>query len=413
MILLVMSILGGLRWIEVFPRGIFYREALSNVFLCATAAGALWWFGVWPAGDAKLFLLLAALYPLTTLGGPSYGRRLFLIALINTFIPASIAVFLRALHYVYSTRLSHRRHFFIQLGWGKAVHFIYDSLREAIGTPESWRIKAARSIRSIAAQPGAFAGFAALQGLQMLALSLFSYYLKGFFSSPILFTMFWGVVFVLWNRLSVVIGANYCRLLLGVLGVALVVIRPPTHWMDVWRILLDLSIFSMFIQLGTRWTMLVLTGSVGAASVLTIALPLLGGACAAVMRVIAVPYAVERTILALAAMGVFFGLSLVLVRLWDHEVLPSAIGEVSSYSVLAPGFIERLRQDAEFFEEHFSRLYADGLTPSQAQALQEWCARNGVEMIPLTPTISFAFWIFLGFFLAWVMKGENVMGFLL
>ena len=110
-------------------------------------------------------------------------------------------------------------------------------------------------------------------------------------------------------------------------------------------------------------------------------------------------------------MGAFFGLSLVLVRLWDQEVQPSAIGEVSSYVVLAPAFIERLRGDPEFFEEHFSRLYADGLTASQAQALQEWCAREGVEMIPLTPTISFAAWIFLGFFLARIMRGAHVMGF--
>ena len=106
---------------------------------------------------------------------------------------------------------------------------------------------------------------------------------------------------------------------------------------------------------------------------------------------------------------VFFGLSLVLVRLWDQEVLPSAIGEVSSFAVLAPGFIERLKLDREYFEEHFSRLYADGLTGEQAKALQDWCAREGVEMIPLTPTISFAGWIFLGFFLARIMMGGDVM----
>jgi hypothetical protein len=100
---------------------------------------------------------------------------------------------------------------------------------------------------------------------------------------------------------------------------------------------------------------------------------------------------------------------MVLVRLWDHEVLPSHLSQVSTYVVLAPAFIDRLRQDPEFFEEHFSRLYADGLTSGQAEALREWCVREGVETISLTPTISFASWIFLGFFLAFVLKGAHVL----
>jgi hypothetical protein len=113
--------------------------------------------------------------------------------------------------------------------------------------------------------------------------------------------------------------------------------------------------------------------------------------------------------LVLAGMGLFFGLSLVLVRLWDKEVLPSRLSEISSFVVLAPAFIERLRQDEDFFDENFSRLYADGLTSGQAEALREWCIRKGVERIPLTPTISFASWIFLGFFLAFALKGAHVL----
>ena len=416
-LLLVMTLLGAFKCIGVFPFWGFYQEALASAFLCGAAALALWWFGVWPAGDAKLFILLAALYPLTNFIAASDYRRLFLVALINTFIPASIAVFLRAGRYVFATRLIHRRHFLVQLGWKKELHFLLESIRERASRLGSWRSSAAEFVREAAARPGPFLARTCQGAVNMLVLSFFSYYLKDFFRSPILFTLFWGGIFLFWSRLAAVIGAAYSRAAVAVLGAALLFFRPPTHWPDLWRIFLNLSLFNFFFRMGIRWTMTVLSGSAGAAYVVTFLLPLLGAGAAAAVGAAAsrlgggAPVYVH-TFVVLAGMGAFFGLSLVLVRLWDQEVLPSAIGEVSSYAVLAPAFIERLRLDPEFFEEHFSRLYADGLTGAQAQALQEWCAREGVDMIPLTPTISFAAWIFLGFFLARVMRGAHVMGLL-
>ncbi|MFI5361192.1 MAG: hypothetical protein ACHQ49_04415 [Elusimicrobiota bacterium] len=411
--LLAMTVLGCFNRIGVFPYWGYYQEALANAFLCGAAALALWWFGVWPAGDAKLFILLAVLYPLTNFIAASDYRRLFLVALINTFIPASVAVFLRAARYVFETRLIHRRHFLVQLGWRKELDFLLDSVRERASGLGAVRSSAAEFARAAAASPGPFLARTGLWVANMMVLSFFSYYLKDFFRSPILFTLFWGAMFLFWSRLATVIGASYTRAAVAALGAALLFFRPPAHWPDIGRIFLNLSLFNFFFRMGIRWTMTVLSGSAGAAYVVTLLLPLAGaGAAAAAARLGGAAPVYVHTFLVLAGMGVFFGLSLVLVRLWDQEVLPSAIGEVSSYAVLAPGFIERLRLDSEFFEEHFSRLYADGLTGPQAQALQEWCAREGVDMIPLTPTISFAAWIFLGFFLARIMKGAHVMGLL-
>ena len=413
--LLTMTLMGIFNWIGVFPYWGFYQEALVNIFLCGAAALAFWWFGVWPAGDAKLFILLASLYPLTNFIAVSDYRRLFLVALINTFIPASVAVFLRAGLYVFTTRLIHRRHFLIQLGWKKELHFLFDSIREGAARLVSRRLMVAEFVRATAARPGPLLGRMGLWIVNMLVLSFFSYYLRDFFNSPVLFTLFWGGMFILWSRLATVIGSAYCRAFMLILGAGLLFFRPPMQWADLGRIFLDLSLFNFFFNMGIRWTITVLSGNAGAAYVLTFLLPLFGAGAAALIGSMAartggIPSVYAHTFLVLAGMGGFFGLSLVLVRLWDQEVLPSAIGEVSSYAVLAPGFVERLRQDREFFDEHFSRLYADGLTDAQAQALQGWCAREGVEMIPLTPTISFAAWIFLGFFLARIMKGAHVVG---
>ncbi len=73
---------------------------------------------------------------------------------------------------------------------------------------------------------------------------------------------------------------------------------------------------------------------------------------------------------------------------------------------LGPTMVETLREDADFFEEHFATLYADGLTHQQVEALKEWCLREEVAVVPLAPTISFANWIFLGYLLTLLLDGH-------
>jgi hypothetical protein len=415
-VLLAMTVIGVSNWIAVFPTWTFYSRALSNIFMCGAAAAALWWFGVWPAGDAKLFILLAALYPLTNFLAESDYGRLFLVVLINTFIPASVAIFLRAGYYVFTTRLVHRRHFIVQLGWSKELHFLFDGAREEARRLGAAAASAVESMR-LASDPWLFVARIGLWLVNMLVLSFFSAYLKNFFDSPVWFTFFWAAIFMLWGQLEKRVGSAFCRGLILTLGVGIFIFRPAAHAAELWRIFINLSLFNLFFRMGIRWSMTVLSGDMKTAYAFSFLMPLLGLLAAAAFGALAsrlggsTPAAMHM-LFVLAGMGIFFGLSLVMVRLWDKEVLPSAIGEVSSYAVLAPAFIDRLRQDKEFFDANFSRLYADGLTDPQAQALQEWCAREGVEMIPLTPTISFAPWIFLGFFLARVLGGAHVLEYL-
>jgi hypothetical protein len=405
------TLLGHWNLLGVYLEWGYYQAALTNIFLCATAAAALWWFGIWPAGDAKLFMLVGAIYPLTNFNDSTDYRRLFLVVLINTFIPASLMVFLRAVQYVYQTRLSHRRHFLLQLGWQKEYDYLRDAIRSAARFGWERRGRPLEIARETAARPGAALKAAGFWLVNMFVMSLFSLYLRAFFNSPIVFTLFWGCVFLLWSRLTAVVRPGLLRALLVVAAAALLFFRPPEHWADLWRIFTNLSLFSFFFYIGIRWTMKVVAGGMESAYMMAFLLPV----GAALLRMGASwlgrgLVSSSFPVLLLAGMGLFFGLSLVMVRLWDQEVTPSHIEKISSFIVLAPGFIERLKEDEEFFEEHFSRMYADGLTDSQARALHQWCLRNGVDRIPLTPTISFAAWIFLGFFLSWFLNGAHVLG---
>jgi len=75
------------------------------------------------------------------------------------------------------------------------------------------------------------------------------------------------------------------------------------------------------------------------------------------------------------------------------------------YLVLSPAFLRRLEADGDFIRR-LGWLYPDGLTLEQARTLRGWCAAQGVVEIPLARTVSFAFWIFLGFFITLILKGH-------
>ena len=47
-----------------------------------------------------------------------------------------------------------------------------------------------------------------------------------------------------------------------------------------------------------------------------------------------------------------------------------------------------------------------GLTPDQARVLRAWCRDNEIAEVPLAPTISFANWIYLGYFLTALLQGH-------
>jgi hypothetical protein len=72
--------------------------------------------------------------------------------------------------------------------------------------------------------------------------------------------------------------------------------------------------------------------------------------------------------------------------------------------ILAPQSLELVRKDADFYAEHFATRYPDGMTEAQADALRRWCVERSIDRLAMQKTLSFAFWIFLGYFLTVALK---------
>lgn len=68
----------------------YYPKVLLHGLLSFAAAFGLWRASIWPAGDAKLFTLFAVLAVLIDPNLPGFPAFLFLLLLINIFVPAGL-----------------------------------------------------------------------------------------------------------------------------------------------------------------------------------------------------------------------------------------------------------------------------------------------------------------------------------
>lgn len=86
----VMSYLGYQGVTPVFATWEFYPLWGLHVFWSVLAAAALWYSEVWPAGDAKFFIIAAAALPLINPQIRNFPNYLFLSLLINIFVSAAL-----------------------------------------------------------------------------------------------------------------------------------------------------------------------------------------------------------------------------------------------------------------------------------------------------------------------------------
>ena len=68
----------------------YYSKLLIHMGLSFTAAYTMWRLAIWPAGDAKLYTLFAFLVALIDPNIPSYPLLLFMLLLVNIFVPAGL-----------------------------------------------------------------------------------------------------------------------------------------------------------------------------------------------------------------------------------------------------------------------------------------------------------------------------------
>jgi hypothetical protein len=464
------SLLGALGAVKVFILRDYYLALLAHAGFSAAAAYALWRLRIWPAGDVKLFVLLSLCYPLMRIPGSFRSGLLFLEVLINVFVPAAAFLFLTACEYLWRTRFApysshltgvlraYRKDFRLPEPSLPRVRLepLGAGLRpaaEAVRAKAAWlwgeaKAEAGGWVKACREKPWQFL-LDALSWLSMMAImSMISYALNDVITSNVLKTLVCFALMFTWSRVCQFIGTG--RALAAVFGVCAVVLwsRPSVNVPALAVIFGHLTVFSLCILLGVQLAFKIIAGKTGyvflpflmmlpglipwrflfatlrswlagawrfAAGVAgglslpaapafpAVSLPAFGGfappawAAAADLSVLAV----------WAAMGLFFGLALVFVKIWDAESYKSVpIAHIDRFMTLGPSLVERIEADEDFRDEHFSAFYADGLTGEQAAVLREWCAAEGIETVPLAPTISFANWIFLGYFLTRLLEGH-------
>lgn len=87
---LFVTYFGYQRVYQVFLRWEFYPLFIQHVFLSALAGIILWYAEIWPAGDAKFFILISAALPVAYPEINNFPHKLFLTLLINIFVMASL-----------------------------------------------------------------------------------------------------------------------------------------------------------------------------------------------------------------------------------------------------------------------------------------------------------------------------------
>ncbi|HOI41818.1 MAG TPA: hypothetical protein PK523_02650 [Elusimicrobiales bacterium] len=89
-VMAVNSLLGSTGEVTDFLNWNFYRLWAVHAGLSALAGLILWYSEVWPAGDAKFFMILSAWLPLINPFIGNLPTYLFLVVLINIFVAAAL-----------------------------------------------------------------------------------------------------------------------------------------------------------------------------------------------------------------------------------------------------------------------------------------------------------------------------------
>jgi len=420
-VLLLQSALGWRGLGTGFLIGEYYLALGRYLAFSGLAAYAFWRLRIWPAGDVKLFFLLALVYPLMRIPGSFHSGLRFLEVLINIFVPAAAMLFAVACVYLWRTRFSHLNDFLRQLGLRRFFGF---AAEKALAAAALVREDLARWVRESRENPGKLALDVSAWLAMMAVMSMVSYYLNNLIASHVIKTLVCFGLFFVWSRFCQAIGKGRALGLIFAVFVALLIRNPKVDWAVLGAVFGHISVFSLCIFFGIQMAMKIVAGQTG-----FFFLPLLfmlpglvpwetvrrwaysalpdAGSVISGLRLPPGALSELGTLAVWAAMGTFFGLALVFVRIWDSEsYLSVSPQQVLPYMTLGPALVELIERDEDFRDEHFQVFYADGLTPDQAEALKPWCEENGIEQIPLAPTISFANWIFVGYFLTLIIDGH-------
>lgn len=409
------SLAGAAGWVNGSLGAAWWGAFILHAFVSAGVAWLLWTLRVWPAGDVKLFTMLAVLSPLLRLPGSFHGGMNFLENLINTFVPAAAYLLVAASVYLWRTRFAHQAEFLGTLGLGRLPAFGWIKtkevgifMRDELGT---WLVE-------YKADPKRFFLDAGSWIAQMAVMSMVTYQIGAVITSNVLRTLVCFGIFFGWSRFAAKLGRGRALALTSAAFAVVALRRGHVDWVELSILFGHISVFSLCIFFGIQ---LAFRAIAGQSAMLMLPLLFLIPALipfgslfarirgASLPSVPAAPAALQG-LATWAIMGLFFGLALVFVRIWDAEsYLSVRPDQIKPFMTPGPTLVESIEADEDFRDEHFGAFYADGLTPDQAEALRAWCERNGIAAVPLAPTISFANWIYLGYFLTALLQGHVLM----
>jgi hypothetical protein len=112
---LLNTYLGQKNLSEVYLLGSFYRYLFINIFFVFVSAIALWYGEVWPAGDAKFFMVSVILIPFIRNDAAGFPNYLWISILINTFVLSSIYSVIRFIYQTYTMKKEDNRNAFKEL----------------------------------------------------------------------------------------------------------------------------------------------------------------------------------------------------------------------------------------------------------------------------------------------------------
>lgn len=376
-----------------YPAWGFFPAAAVQTGLSAAAAILLWRLGRWPAGDAKLFAVVSLWLSVADPGSPLLPWRLPLIFLMNVFIPAALFILARMTVWVWRYKLQHSVGFWRQLGLRRVPGYLRDShegLKTYLkGFLERWRLQAQKDPSSALRRAADLLAMAAAGACVTIWLGP---RLAPGLPAPLL-----GISACLaWDTVRRLAGSQASWLIFAA-GLAAAGWALPEHsWLEfaagwsqwiLFMLLWEVGTLAVQIFLGAGERVLVLLW------LAALALGLAGG-----------PWVLLRFFgFAKSGLlswgGVFLGMGALymLVSAFFEEDLDRLPPEkFHAWLVPADSTLELLRSEPAYFAEHFSRLYPDGLTPAQVDALADFCRRRAIPEVIFRRTIPFAKWIILG-----------------
>jgi hypothetical protein len=251
------SIVGALGWVKGSLGAAWWAGFAFHAAVSAAAAWLLWALRVWPAGDVKLFTLLAVLSPLLRLPGSFRGGMGFLETLINTFVPAAAYLLVAASVYLWRTRFTHQYGFLRDLGLSRAPSFAWNKAKEVGGFMKEELGSWAEEYR---AEPKRFFLDSSAWIAQMAVMSIVTYQIGAFISSNVLRTFVCFAIFFGWSRIAAELGKGRA-LALTLAGFGLAVLRRGhLDWGELAILFGHISVFSLCIFFGIQLAMRAIAG---------------------------------------------------------------------------------------------------------------------------------------------------------